>query len=94
MTDIDSMDVQEAADFLLLHPDTVKARARCGEIPAYKPGRKWVFLQNELLDYLKTTARSHPARGQSPSFTVPNLEEAKRRLDARLGPVTKRRQSQ
>jgi len=39
------MTVDQAADFLQIHPDTLKARARTGEIKGYKPGRRWVFLE-------------------------------------------------
>ena len=45
--------LEQAADYLCLHPETVRERAKSGIIPASKPGRRWVFLQHELEAYLK-----------------------------------------
>ena len=45
--------LEQAADYLCLHPETVRCRAKAGIIPASKPGRRWVFLQHELETYLK-----------------------------------------
>ena len=38
----------EAADYLRLGVDTVKRKARAGELPAAKTGRKWVFRRADL----------------------------------------------
>lgn len=54
--------VDQAADFLQIHPDTLKTRARTGEIKGYKPGRRWVFLEEDLMAYLKST---QPVSSQS-----------------------------
>jgi len=40
--------LREAAAFLRCHPDTVKRRARAGELPASKIGRAWRFRRAEL----------------------------------------------
>jgi excisionase family DNA binding protein len=50
-----SYGVQEAAEFLRLSKDTVCRRARNGELEGYKPGRRWVFLEEDLIAYLKST---------------------------------------
>jgi excisionase family DNA binding protein len=44
----DMMTTQEAADYLRLGPDTLKRKARAGEVPAAKTGRKWLFRKAEL----------------------------------------------
>ena len=86
----ETLTVEEAAAFLHVHPDTVKARARAGEIPAYKPGRKWVFLYSELLDYLRTQRPENtPTRFRDSRPSIVNLRAAQKRLDDQLGPVTK-----
>ena len=36
----ETFSVGQAADFLQTHPDTLKARARTGEIKGDKPGRR------------------------------------------------------
>ena len=44
----------EAARLLGMSPVTLRKRAAAGMVPAYKPGRAWVFLEEELLAYLKS----------------------------------------
>lgn len=45
--------VAEAAAFLKLHSDTVKRKARQGELPAAKIGRQWRFDMDELREWLR-----------------------------------------
>lgn len=49
----ETMNVQEAAAFLRLHPETVKKNAREGLLPAAKVGRKWLFLRADLEKWLR-----------------------------------------
>jgi excisionase family DNA binding protein len=51
-----TLTLQEAAELLHMHPETLRQRAQAGEIRAAKPGRSWVFLEEDLLDYLRTLA--------------------------------------
>lgn len=44
----DVLTVKEAAEFLRCSPDTVKRRARAGELPASKIGRAWRFRRADL----------------------------------------------
>ena len=43
------MDIEEVAEYLQLHPLTVRRLARDGEIPAFKVGRQW-RIKRDLLD--------------------------------------------
>ena len=43
------MTINEAAEYLSLHPLTVRRLAREGKIPAFKVGRQW-RVKRELLD--------------------------------------------
>ena len=43
------MTIDEVAEYLDLHPLTVRRLARDGEIPAFKVGRQW-RIKRELLD--------------------------------------------
>ena len=48
-----SLTLKEAAEFLKLHPNTVQERAKRGMIPgAAKPGKRWVFLEDGLREYI------------------------------------------
>src|SRR6266478_2812763 len=72
-TYVGSMSVEQAADFLKMHPATVLAKARVGELPGAKPGKRWVFLHDDLAAYVRSLY-SHP-RQTSQGDT--NIMEAK-----------------
>ena len=44
----DVLTLREAAAFLRCSPDTVKRRARAGDLPASKIGRAWRFRREDL----------------------------------------------
>src|ERR1019366_2586484 len=44
-----------AAAFLHMSPNTLRKRAAAGRVPAYKPGKAWVFLLDDLLGHLKAS---------------------------------------
>ena len=90
MSDFITMSVVEVAKYLHIHPDTVKARARSGQIPAFMPGRKWVFYRHEVDAYLETTRSCRSIKGQTRRISIADLRSVDRRLDDRLGPVTER----
>lgn len=46
--------LREAAEVLKIHQDTLKKRARAGEIPAMKIGKYWRFRLSDLDAWLKT----------------------------------------
>ena len=48
-----SLGLHEAASFLRMHPEEVRRRARLGLLPGAKPGKRWVFLEQDLADYLR-----------------------------------------
>ena len=50
-----SLDSQEAARLMGVHPETVKRRARRGEIPGIKLGKLWRFRASALDSYIEET---------------------------------------
>jgi len=50
--------LQQAADLLQMHPDTVKRKTRSGEIPGRKLGRRWKYRVSELDAYAKSAVIS------------------------------------
>lgn len=60
MTDLD---LQSAATLLHCHPETIRQKAEAGELPAAKVGRSWVFIKDDLLEYL--AARNEVVRHQN-----------------------------
>jgi len=53
-----TLDLRQAAVFLRLHPQTVRKLAIAGEIPATKPGKRWVFVEQNLADWLRFRYRA------------------------------------
>ena len=49
-----TLNTKQAADFLNMHPVTVQEKARAGVIPGAKPGKCWVFLEDDLAAYLRS----------------------------------------
>ena len=86
-----TLGLQQAADFLGLHPSTLQERARAGKIPgAAKPGKRWVFVEDGLVAYLYSLS---PCRstGSEKSGTLTYRQNAVG-LDAVLGlPTASRR---
>ncbi|MEN8133738.1 MAG: helix-turn-helix domain-containing protein [Pseudomonadota bacterium] len=58
-----TLDLNEAAEFLHMSPAIVRQKARAGIIKGAKPGKCWVFLENDLADYLRSL---YPTHGQAP----------------------------
>jgi excisionase family DNA binding protein len=49
------LDSQEVAKLMGVHPETVKRRARTGEIPGIKFGKLWRFRASALDSYVEET---------------------------------------
>ncbi|MDW5267412.1 MULTISPECIES: helix-turn-helix domain-containing protein [Acidobacteriaceae] len=47
------LDSQQAAELMHVHPETVKRRARRGEIPGLKFGKLWRFRASGLEQYVR-----------------------------------------
>ena len=54
-----TLDLIEAAAFVHLHPHTLEAKARIGEVPGAKPGKCWVFIDVDLADWLRSQYRKN-----------------------------------
>ena len=50
-------DINEAADFLKVDRTTALERPASGEVPGAKIGRAWVFLESDLVEYLRDKVR-------------------------------------
>ena len=51
---METLDLEQAAHFLKLHPEELRRRAKAGTVPAAKVGKRWVFLEPDLADYLRS----------------------------------------
>jgi hypothetical protein len=58
-----TLDLHEAAAFLRMSPAVLRLHARQGRVKAAKPGKRWVFLDDDLAQYL---GQLYAARRQAP----------------------------
>ena len=98
MTNPNTLDINGAAKLLHCHPETLRIKAASNEVPGVKIGREWVFVDVDLIEYLRSqygkdkecrsTSRKAAKRTTSLSqSTVNEYEEA-------LGLPTRRRLSE
>jgi excisionase family DNA binding protein len=90
-----SLDLEEAAAFLGLHPDTLRERAAAGTIPGAKIGKEWRFLDIDLADYLRGQYRTIECQSTSAAKSGGSrYVTAAEELDALLEPPTGKRPSE
>src|SRR6516225_12259299 len=65
---VKTLDLNEAAAFLHMHPEEVRRRAKRGLVPGAKAGRRWVFLETDLADFVRSL---YPVRRQALQVTTP-----------------------
>ena len=89
-----SLDLEEGAAFLGIHPDTLRERAAAGMIPGAKLGKEWRFLDVDLAEHLRRNYGGKACRstsaGTSGGSTYATADEE---LDALLGPRTERQRN-
>ena len=49
-----TLTLNEAAQFLKMHPEEVRRRAKAGIIPGAKVGKCWVFIEEHLAAYIQS----------------------------------------
>ncbi len=59
-----TLNLQEAAQFLKIHPVTLGEKARTGEIPGTKIGKCWVFVDVDLIDYIRAQYKRRDLQGE------------------------------
>ncbi|MEO8001005.1 MAG: helix-turn-helix domain-containing protein [Arenimonas sp.] len=67
-----TLDLFEAATFLHMSPAVLRLHARQGRLKAAKPGKRWVFLEEDLAHYLD---RLYASQRQAP-LSGSNVEES------------------
>ncbi len=50
---MDTLDLIEAGKFLKMHPEEVRKRVKQGRLPGAKIGRAWVFIQDDLANFIR-----------------------------------------
>ncbi|TAJ92763.1 MAG: DNA-binding protein [Gammaproteobacteria bacterium] len=66
-----TLDLLEAAHFLRLSPEVLRRKTKQGCIRAAKPGKCWVYLESDLVEYLRSL---YPVPGQALSSSCAQTE--------------------
>ena len=61
---MNTLTLQEAARLLKLHPVTLQQKAKAGEIPGAKIGKCWVFVEIDLIEYVRSQYRRRALQGE------------------------------
>src|SRR3984957_12531011 len=61
-----TLSLDEAAAFLHMHPEEVRIRVKRGLLPGAKTGRRWVFLEIDLVEFVRSL---YPVRRQALQVT-------------------------
>ncbi len=59
-----TLDLKQAADLLNVHWQTLREMAKAGEIPGAKIGRSWVFVESDLLEFIRSKYTDPRSRSQ------------------------------
>jgi hypothetical protein len=51
---VKTLGLPDAAAFLKMHPEELRRRTKLGAIPGAKAGRAWVFIEDDLADFLRS----------------------------------------
>ena len=49
-----TLDIKEAGELLNMHSLTVRKMAKAGQIPAARAGRNWIFIEEDLIEWLRS----------------------------------------
>ncbi|WP_082642755.1 helix-turn-helix domain-containing protein [Legionella spiritensis] len=56
-----TLNIQQAAEFLGAHKETVRRMAARKQIPGVKIGRSWIFIEHDLVTYIRNKYSSNDA---------------------------------
>lgn len=51
---VTTLTLPDAADFLKLHPDSLRKMAKSGKVPGRKIGKSWIFLLEDLVVWVRS----------------------------------------
>ena len=84
---MNTLNLEETARFLKVHTETISRLAKTGQLPGAKIGRAWVFLEEDLVEYLRDQiqaqqtmrAEESKVRDQTDSLKSPTEKQARGR---------------
>ncbi|MDP2677331.1 MAG: helix-turn-helix domain-containing protein [Rhodoferax sp.] len=67
---METLTIEEAAEFLKIHPVTLSEKAALGEIPGARIGKRWVFIKVDLIDFIRSQYRRQAMQGEPMEITI------------------------
>lgn len=64
VSNIKTLNLEEAAAFLKIHRVTLSVKAASGEIKGAKIGKRWVFLEIDLVDQIRSQYQVRALQGE------------------------------
>lgn len=61
---MDTLTLTEAANFLKIHPVTLLVKAKAGVVPGAKLGKRWVFVNVDLVEYIRSQYPRRALQGE------------------------------
>lgn len=80
---MNTLTLQQAADLLKIHPVTLSMKAAAGDIQGAKVGKRWVFIDVDLIDYIRAQYQRRALQGERKD-TLCHSTNAKTRLSGGL----------
>lgn len=69
--------LRQAADFLKIHPVTLSIKAASGEILGAKVGKRWVFLEIDLIEHIRSQYKRRALQGEDGKESLCHSTNAK-----------------
>ena len=60
----ETLDLKAAALLLKMHWQTLREKAKAGEVPGAKIGKQWVFIKDDLVSHIRSKYASPRSRSQ------------------------------
>ncbi|NVH74784.1 helix-turn-helix domain-containing protein [Paraburkholderia sp. JPY432] len=72
-----TFDIDECADFLKVERKTALKLAQQGDLPGARIGRAWVFLEDDVVEYLRVQVRHQMVERQNNEVIEKGFEQAR-----------------
>lgn len=67
---METLNIEEAAEMLKIHPVTLSEKACRGQIPGARIGKRWVFIKVDLIDYIRSQYKRQAMQGEPMEVSI------------------------
>jgi excisionase family DNA binding protein len=67
---METLNIEEAAEMLKIHPVTLSEKANLGDIPGARVGKRWVFVKVDLIDYIRSQYKRQAMQGEPMEVSI------------------------